>query len=107
MSGLSHLKFSTRLASSLSPNGNQITAAKHGGYDLYSLESGIVLHTFSHGLHAGVDKYPTSFLPGGFAFCGATTDGTVTIWDVKEGDQLQSVQHLCAFLFSMFTCRDS
>jgi len=75
--------------------------AKYGGYDLYSLDTGIILHTFAHGLHAGIDKYPTAFLPGGFTFCGATSDGTVTIWGVKEGDQLQSVQHLCA---SRFPC---
>ena len=73
---------------------------------MYSLDTGIVLHTFAHGLHAGVDnfkyKYPTAFLPGGFVFCGATIDGTVTFWGVKEGDRLQSVQHPCAFRFFMF-----
>lgn len=42
------------------------------------------------------------FLPRGFAFCGATTDGTVTIWDIKEGDRLQSVQHLCVSILSTF-----
>jgi hypothetical protein len=89
-----------RLASCLSPNGHHISTAKHGGYDLYSLDTGIVLHTFAHGLHAGIGKYPTAFLPGGFAFCGATIDGTVTIWGLKEGDRLQSVQHICAFRFS-------
>jgi WD40 repeat protein len=95
-----------RLASTLSPNGRQICVAKHGGYDLYNLDSGIVLHTFAHGLHPGVDKYPATFLPGGFVFCGATNDGTVTIWDSKEGDRLQSVQHLRAFILSTFYCHN-
>ena len=67
---------------------------------MYSLDTGIVLHTFAHGLHVGIDKYPTAFLPGGFAFFGATIDGTVTIWGVKEGDRLQLVQHLCASILN-------
>jgi len=67
---------------------------------LYSLDTGIVIHTFAHGLHVGIDKYPTAFLPGGFAFFGATIDGTVTIWGVKEGDRLQLVQHLCASILN-------
>lgn len=93
-----------RLASCLSPNGHHISTAKHGGYDLYSLDTGIVLHTFAHGLHSGIDKYPTAFIPGGFAFCGATIGGTATIWGVKEGDRLQSVQHLRMSKCSMSPC---
>ncbi|KAH9058169.1 WD40-repeat-containing domain protein [Lactarius vividus] len=85
---------SPMLGSSLSPNGLHISVAKRGGYDLYSLESGIVLHTLAHGLPLDGNMYPSTFLPRGFAFCGATVDGTVTLWDVKEGDRLQSVQHL-------------
>ncbi|KAH8996084.1 WD40-repeat-containing domain protein [Lactarius hatsudake] len=66
-----------------------------GGYDLYSLDSGIVAHTYSHGLPSiNNDKYPATFLPRGIAFCAVTADGTVTLWDVKQGDRLQSVQHL-------------
>ncbi|KAH9168279.1 WD40-repeat-containing domain protein [Lactarius sanguifluus] len=80
--------------SSLSPNGLLISTAKLGGYDLYSLDSGIVAHTYSHGLPSINDKYPATFLPRGIAFCAATADGTVTLWDVKQGDRLQSVQHL-------------
>ena len=95
-----------RLSSCLSPNGHHISTAKHGGYDLYNLDTGIVLHTFAHDLHVGIDKYPTTFLPGGFAFCGATIDGTVTIWGVKDGDQLQSVQHLCASRLSRLFCNN-
>jgi hypothetical protein len=68
------------------------------------LNSGIVLHTFVHGLPLGVDAYPSTFLPGGFAFCGATVDGTVTFWDVKAGDPLQSVQHLRASMSPVFSC---
>ena len=68
---------------------------------MYSLDTGIVLHTFAHGLDLGIDKYPTAFILGGFAFCGATIDRTVTIWGVKEGDQLQAVQHLRTSKFSM------
>lgn len=95
-----------RLASCLSPDGRHISTAKRGGYDLYSLDTGIVLHTFGHGLHAGIDKYPTAFLPGGFVFCGATSGGTITLWGVKEGDRLQSVQHPCASKCSMSACRN-
>lgn len=93
---------STRLGSSLSPNGLHISAAKRGGYDLYSLDSGIVLHTFVHGLPLDGDVYPGIFLPRGFAFCGATVDGTVTLWDVGRGDRLQSVQHLRASMTHSF-----
>ncbi|KAI9431591.1 hypothetical protein BJY52DRAFT_1232100 [Lactarius psammicola] len=93
---------SPMLGSSLSPNGLHISAAKRGGYDLYSLDSGIVLHTFAHGLPHHSDVYPSTFLPRGFVFCGVTVDGTVTLWDVKVGDRLQSVQHLCASMPPMF-----
>ncbi|SRR6266702_5434652 len=92
----------TRLGSSLSPNGLHISAAKRGRYDLYSLDSGIVLHTFAHGLPLDADVHPSTFLPRGFAFCGATIDGIVTLWDVKVGDQLQLVQHLRASVPPMF-----
>jgi hypothetical protein len=77
---------------------------------LYSLDTGIVLHTFAHDLSLDVldgDKYPSTFLPRGFAFCGATVDGTVTLWDVKVGDRLQSVQHCRESMSSIFTCVDS
>jgi len=46
--------------------------------------------------------YPSTFLSRGFAFCGATVDGTVTLWDVKLGDRLQSVQHLRASMPLVF-----
>jgi len=85
---------SPMLGSSLSPNGLHISIAKRGGYDLYSLDSGIVLHTYEHDLTPDSDKYPAAFLPRGLVFCGATVDGTVTLWDVKQGGRLQSVQHL-------------
>lgn len=84
-----------RLGSSLSPNKLHISTAKRGGYDVYSLNTGIVLQTFVHGLPLNIDTFPSTFLPRGFAFCGATVDGTVTLWDVKLGDPLQSVRHLC------------
>lgn len=67
-----------------------------GGYDLYSLDSGILLHTFAHDLPEAIldgDKYPSTFIPTDFVFCGATIDGTITLWDGKVGDRLQSVQH--------------
>jgi WD40 repeat protein len=105
-SRLVHL-ISIRLGSSLSPNGLQISIAKCGGYDLYSLDSGIVLHTYEHGLTPDTDKYPTTFLPRGFVFCGATADGTVTLWDVKQGGRLQSVQHLRASILFIFLYFDS
>ncbi|KAI9434626.1 WD40-repeat-containing domain protein [Lactarius indigo] len=92
---------SPMLGSSLSPNGLHISAAKRGGYDMYSLDSGIVLHTFAHGLPLDADVRPSTFLPRGVAFCGATVDGTVTLWDVKVGDRLQSVQHLRASMPSI------
>ena len=88
---------SVRLGSSLSPNGLEISTTKRGGYDLYSLDTGIVLHTFAHDLPLAVldgDTYPSTFLPTGFVFCGATVDGTVTLWDVELGDRLQSLHHL-------------
>ncbi|KAH9037773.1 hypothetical protein EDB84DRAFT_1560523 [Lactarius hengduanensis] len=85
--------------SSLSPNGLLISTAKLGGYDLYSLDSGIVAHTYSHGLPSINDKYPATFLPRGIAFCAATADGTVTLWDATQGDRLQSVQHIRASSF--------
>lgn len=56
----------------------------------------------AHGLPLDGNMYPSTFLPRGFAFCGATVDGTVTLWDVKEGDRLQSVQHLRASMSLMF-----
>ncbi|KAH9031997.1 hypothetical protein EDB85DRAFT_2145749 [Lactarius pseudohatsudake] len=87
---------SPMLGSSLSPNGLHISVAKRGGYDLYSLDSGIVLQTLAHGLPLDGDMHPSTFLPRGFAFCGTTVDGSVTLWDVKVGDRLQSVQHLRA-----------
>lgn len=98
---------STRLGSSLSPNGLHISAAKRGGYDVYSLGSGVVLHTFVHGLTLDGDICPSTFLPRGFAFCGATVDGTVTLWDIKVGDRLQAVQHLCASMPPMILCIDT
>lgn len=62
---------------------------------MYGLDSGNILQTFVHGLPLDGDVHPTpcTFLPTGFAFCGATVDGKVTIWDVKLGDKLQSVRH--------------
>lgn len=82
------------LGSSLSPNGLLISTAKLGGYDLYNLDSGIVVHTYTHGFPASNGKFPTTFFPRGIAFCAATADGTVTLWNVEQGDRLQSVQHL-------------
>lgn len=62
---------------------------------MYSLDSGLPIHKFVHGLPQDCDVYPQVciFLPTGFAFCGATMDGKVTFWDVKQGDELQSVSH--------------
>lgn len=71
---------------------------------MYSLSSGIVLHTFVHGLTQDGDMHPSTFMPRGFAFCGATVDGTVTLWDIKVGDRLQAVQHLCTSMPPMFSC---
>jgi hypothetical protein len=87
---------SVRLGSSLSQNGLHISATKRGGYDLYSLDTGIVLHTFAHDLPLAIldgGKYPSTFLLEGFGFCGATVDGAVTLWDASAGHRLQSVQH--------------
>jgi hypothetical protein len=70
---------------------------------MYCLNSGIVLHTFAHGLPFDTDAYPSAFLSRGFAFFGATADGTVTLWDVNAGDVLQSVQHLRASMPSLLT----
>ncbi|KAH9976086.1 hypothetical protein BJV77DRAFT_968153, partial [Russula vinacea] len=87
-----------------------ITTYRHHGIQLWDVEkmsvvqsinmpspilnTGIVLQTFVHGLPLNIDTFPSTFLPRGFAFCGATVDGTVTLWDVKLGDPLQSVRHL-------------
>jgi WD40 repeat protein len=67
------------------------------------------LHTYEHGLPLDVDKYPTTFLVSGFVFCGATLDGTVTLWDVKQGDRLQSVRHHRdrVLLLLILSCTDS
>ena len=54
---------------------------------------------YTHGLSASNDKYPSTFLPKGFTFCAVTVDGTITLWNVKQGDRLQSVQHLCLSRF--------
>jgi WD40 repeat protein len=70
-----------------------MSTAKCGGYDLYNLHTGIVLHTYEHGFPPDIDKHPAIFLPRGFVLCGATADGTVTLWDVNQGDRLQSVRH--------------
>ena len=62
---------------------------------MYGLESGDILQAFVHGLPLDGDVHPSpcTFLPMGFAFCGASVDGKVTIWDIKLGDKLQSVRH--------------
>ena len=87
---------SVRLRSSLLLNGLEISTTKHGGYKLYSLNTSIVLHTFVHDfpldVHDG-DTYPSTFLPMGFIFCGATIDGTVILWYVELGNWLQSLHH--------------
>ncbi|KAH9010834.1 WD40-repeat-containing domain protein [Lactarius hengduanensis] len=87
-----------------------ITTYRHHGIQLWDVEqmaivpidyldSGIVAHTYSHGLPSINDKYPATFLPRGIAFCAATADGTVTLWDATQGDRLQSVQHIRASSF--------
>lgn len=96
---------STRLGSSLSPNGLQIAVTKRGGYDIYSLDSGVLLHSFAHDIPQAMldgDKYPSAFLPTDFVFCGATIDGTITLWDGNVGDRLQSVQHRCESAFYFY-----
>lgn len=87
---------SIRLGSSLSPSGLHISTTKRGGYELCSLDTGIVLHKFAHNLPSAIldgDKYPSTFLLEGSAFCGATANGEVTLWDVRVGYRALSIQH--------------
>jgi WD40 repeat protein len=96
MTRSSRANLSIRLGSCLSMNGLHISTTMRGGYDIYSLDSGMLLHTFAHDLPQAIldgHYYPSTFLPNSFTFCGATVDATVTLWDVKVGDLLQSVRH--------------
>ena len=88
---------SIRLGSSLAPNGLHISVTKRGGYDLCRLDTGMILHTFAHDLPLAIldgDKYPSTFLLEGSAFCGATVDGEVTLWDVEVGNRVLGIRHL-------------
>lgn len=98
---------SIRLGSSLSPNGLYISATKRGGYELWSLDSGMILHKYTHNLPPAIldgGKCPSTCLLGGAAFCGTTVDGEVTLWEVETGNRVLSLQHLREFMSCAMLC---
>ncbi|KAN0131765.1 WD40-repeat-containing domain protein [Lactarius tabidus] len=71
-----------------------ITTYLYHGIHLWDVEKMTIVRSIGMGRLPIHDKFPTTFFPRGIAFCAATADGNVTLWDVEQGDRLQSVQHL-------------
>ena len=95
-----------RLASCLSPNGNHISTAKNSGYDLYSLNTGIVLHVAEALCLESASWWPrchTIMIPNTYSMCCASVWHRQHAWSILV---YTSVPYIC-FCWAPHSLRDA
>ena len=75
--------------SSLSPDCKLLAVAMQDGYDIHHVETRVPLEFIPHGVKG---PGPVTFLHGGLALLGASSNGEVSLWGSEDGERLQSMR---------------
>lgn len=78
-------------SSALSTNSQYLAVARQFVFQIYDLDSGMIIRTFKHKLGVAARKFPLEFAHGNLALLCIYDHGSVRLWDLTNQATMQTL----------------